>query len=61
MQMDVLHPFYTTKKTPYFMATVAKMGFVVSHIQVYYDTFLHRLSIDFQNRVLFSQKYCHYG
>jgi len=63
MQMDVhktLHPFYTTKKMPHVMTTVAKMCFVGSHSQVYYDNFLHRLSTDFQNRVLFSQKYCHY-
>jgi len=47
MQKDVhktLHPFYTTKKMPHVMATVAKMGFVGSHSQVYYDNFLHRLS-----------------
>jgi len=62
MQMDVyktLYPFYTTKKMPHVMATVAKMRFVGSHSQVYYDNFT-TLSADFQNRVLFSQKYCHY-
>jgi len=42
------------------MATVAKMGFVGSHSQVYYDNLLHRLSTHLQNRVLFSQTYCHY-
>jgi len=56
MQTDVhktLHPFYTTKKMPHVMQQSQKMGFVVSHSQVYYDNFLHRLSTDFQNRVLF--------
>jgi len=59
MQMDIhktLHPFYTTKKMPRVMATVAKMGFVGSHSQVYYDNFLHRLSTDFQNGVLFHKR-----
>jgi len=63
MQMDVhktLHPFYTTKKMPNVMATVARMGFVGSHGQVYYHNFLHWLFTDFQDRVLCSQKYCHY-
>jgi len=55
MQMDVhktLYPFYTTKKIPHVTATVAKMRFVGSHSQVYYDDFQNRLCADFQNRVL---------
>ena len=56
MQMDVhktLYPFYTTKKIPHVMATVAKIRFVGSHSQVYHDNLHQRLSADFQNRVLF--------
>jgi len=42
MQMDVhkpLYPFYNTKKMPRVMATVAKMRFVGSDSQLYYDNF----------------------
>jgi len=35
--MDVhktLYPFYTTKKMPHVVATLAKMGFVASHFMI---------------------------
>jgi len=50
--MDVhktLYSLYRTKKMPH---VTAKMSFVGSNSQVYYDNFNNRLSADFQCRAL---------
>jgi len=48
------------RKCPMLWQQSQKMRIAASHRQVYYDNFHHGLSADFQNRVTFSRKYCHY-